>query len=209
MINGNLKKRLRDLISISWEIFSNKVGNGLIEVNKEKSMQLQYAYILQQTLPFIIFNSSEEIKIELEKTVSQGGGYREIDIFLACKDNNTKFNVAIELKCYKTTSSSGKPRAAQNLFMEDVYFDLYLLEDYIRSGHADIGISLVMHDYPNFVNPTRKSGACWQNFDISDGYHFKSKTVPFSKCGSLTISKEYSFNWKKINSYSFVELEGN
>jgi len=38
--------RLRRAISIAWEIFGRKVGGGLIPVNKEASMQLQYAYVL-------------------------------------------------------------------------------------------------------------------------------------------------------------------
>jgi hypothetical protein len=51
----DFSERMRAAISLSWVMFSRKVGNGLIPINKEASMQLQYAYVLQQLLPLITF----------------------------------------------------------------------------------------------------------------------------------------------------------
>ena len=45
---GGFKSRLRGSISVAWAIFMQKVGHGLLPINKEASMQLHYAYILQQ-----------------------------------------------------------------------------------------------------------------------------------------------------------------
>lgn len=42
-LEQSLKNRTRELITLAWDIFSRKVGNGLITINKEASMQLQYA----------------------------------------------------------------------------------------------------------------------------------------------------------------------
>lgn len=64
-LDESLKNRARDLISFSWNIFSKKVGNGIININKEASMQLQYANILQQLLPIIIINGDESLTLEL------------------------------------------------------------------------------------------------------------------------------------------------
>ena len=55
----NLPERMRAAVSISWLIFSRKVGGGLISINKEASMQLQFAYILQQLFPLITFHKNE------------------------------------------------------------------------------------------------------------------------------------------------------
>lgn len=71
-LEQSLKNRTRELITLAWDIFSRKVGNGLITINKEASMQLQYAYIVQQLLPMIIFNKDESINLELETTISAG-----------------------------------------------------------------------------------------------------------------------------------------
>ena len=58
--------RLRRAVTIAWEIFGRKVGGGLIPVNKEASMQLQYAYVLKQLLPMILTHPSEQADVELE-----------------------------------------------------------------------------------------------------------------------------------------------
>jgi hypothetical protein len=49
---GSFEARLRAAVSLAWKLFARKVGAGSIHVHKEASMQLQYAYVLQQLLPF-------------------------------------------------------------------------------------------------------------------------------------------------------------
>lgn len=39
-LEQSLKNRTRELITLAWDTFSRKVGNGLITINKEASMQL-------------------------------------------------------------------------------------------------------------------------------------------------------------------------
>ncbi|PIE46482.1 MAG: hypothetical protein CSA42_08350, partial [Gammaproteobacteria bacterium] len=65
----NFSERMRAAISLSWVMFSRKVGSGLIPINKEASTQLQYAYVLQQLIPLITFHESERFEIELETGV--------------------------------------------------------------------------------------------------------------------------------------------
>ncbi|HOS55691.1 MAG TPA: hypothetical protein PK385_06495 [Spirochaetota bacterium] len=57
----DFKKRLRLSISEAWNIFQQKVGNGLIDINKEASMQLHYAYILNNLIPLIIFQKKNQL----------------------------------------------------------------------------------------------------------------------------------------------------
>jgi|GEM_PF-4669995 len=51
--------RLRNAISVAWHVFARNVGGGLIPINKEASMQLQYAYILKQLLPLTLHHKEE------------------------------------------------------------------------------------------------------------------------------------------------------
>lgn len=129
-LEQSLKNRTRELITLAWDIFSRKVSNGLITINKEASMQLQYAYIVQQLLPMIIFNKDESINLELETTISDGRKNREVDIYIYGYEQKEKFKIAIELKCYKRLPSSGRKRGATNIFMKDIYEDLCKLEGY-------------------------------------------------------------------------------
>lgn len=113
--SNSFNNRLRESISVAWSIFTRKVGYGLIEINKEASMQLQYAYILQQILPLITYHNNEEAKIELETGVSLNDSTKEIDLLLSGTSSKGETKIAVEMKCYRTIASSGGKRRA-NLF---------------------------------------------------------------------------------------------
>ncbi|RLQ94000.1 hypothetical protein [Falsibacillus albus] len=212
ILSNDFFERLKGIVSYSWEIFSQKVGSGLIQINKEASMQLKYAYILQQFIPLIIFDNREKVEIELESTCFINGKTREIDILL--KGTNCvseTYTIAIELKCYKKLASSGNPRGAHDIFMKDVYCDLFLLEQYCNHNHADLGISLVMTNYQTSVNPLNKSAKCWA-YDISNGAQVSSGTNFCTPIGGneidFTLNKNYSFLWKSYGEYWFTEIIG-
>jgi len=80
--------RLRFAITAAWGIFARKVGGKLIPLNKEASMQLQYAYILRQLLPLTIYSKAETADIELETGVKTSRGSNEIDILLKGESPN-------------------------------------------------------------------------------------------------------------------------
>ncbi|GLB61778.1 MULTISPECIES: hypothetical protein [Bacillaceae] len=212
VLSENFFERLRGIVSYSWKIFSQKVGSGLIKINKEASMQLKYAYILQQFIPLIIFNERQKIEIELESTCFVNGKTKEIDILIKGTDLDlSTYTIAIELKCYKEFASSGRPRGAHDIFMKDVYYDLFLLEQYCSQNIADIGISLVMSNYRTSVYPLNKNAKCWA-YDISDGTRINSGanfSTPVGGYGiDFTLNKDYFFNWDSYGDYWFTELIG-
>ena len=191
-------------------MFSRKVGSGLIPINKEASMQLQYAYVLQQLLPLITFHENEKFEIELETGVRVNGRSREIDLLFSGEFGDQKYAIAIEMKCYRKVAASGGNRGATDIFMKDVYEDLYLLEQYALSDIAQEGISLVMNDMPRLVQPKNKNAKCW-DYDISNGAVFGpiNITTPIGgKPVNITLSKSYSINWVQYGSYWFLEVQG-
>lgn len=123
-----VSERMSAAVSLSWSIFSKKVGNNLVAINKEASMQLQYAYVLQQLIPLITFSSVDRFNIELEAGINIHGRNREIDLVFSGTSEQQSHTIAIEMKCYRTFSSSGGKRGATDIFMKDVYEDLQLLE---------------------------------------------------------------------------------
>jgi hypothetical protein len=120
----NLWARLRSAVTLAWRLFACKVGGGAISVHKEASMQLQYAYLLQQITPMITFSEQEQISIFLESGFRLRGRNREIDVLLVGKTPSQEHRIAIEMKCYRTLAASGSPRGATDVFMRDVYDDL-------------------------------------------------------------------------------------
>jgi hypothetical protein len=201
---------MRAAVCLGWEVFSKKIGHKLISINKEASMQLQFAYILQQLLPLITFQENEKYNVELETGVRISDKSKEIDILFSGSLNNEKHCIAIELKCYRTFASSGGKRGAPDLFMKDVLFDLHLLEKYVSENIADEGIGLVMTDYNNIVLPKKKKGKCW-DYDISEGHEFGNKTFTTPIGGekiNFRLDKKYISNWKQYGDFWFLVLEG-
>jgi hypothetical protein len=202
--------RLRNAISFAWSIFMKKAGNDLLPINKEASMQLQYAYILKQVLPLIKFSKDEKSEIELEVGVDIGEGIKEVDLFLKGWSSSEQHNIAVEMKCYRTYAASGGLRGATDIFMKDVYEDLRLLERYIECGHAHQGVFLVMNDLERLVNPKKKDAKCWA-YDISNHtkIHNVHLTTPIGgKEISIYLKKTYCFSWEKHGPYWFMEIEG-
>jgi hypothetical protein len=208
--NDSFEVRLRQAITVAWHVFARKVGGGLIPINKEASMQLQYAYVLKQLLPLTLHHKGETAELELETGVKTSAGTNNIDILLRGTSASEEIRIAIEMKCYRTLAASGGTRGAHDIFMKDVYEDLAILEEYIALRHASRGVALVMNDLQRFVNPKMKSGKCWA-YDISDGHTFPGGQISVPIGGKnvfVELRRSYTFNWAKFGSIWFSEIEG-
>ena len=208
--SDDFAERMRAAISLSWTMFSRKVGTGLLPINKEASMQLQYAYVLQQLVPLITFHKGETFAIELETGVPIDDRTREIDLLFSGHFNGHAHAIAIEMKCYRMMASSGGMRGATDIFMKDVYFDLFLLERYVASNKASAGVSLVMTDMDRLVNPKQKNAKCWR-YDISHGAKFGAEhfdTPIGGKTVDFTLMRRYELQWTKHGDFWFLEVEG-
>ncbi|MDO9134243.1 hypothetical protein [Hydrogenophaga sp.] len=204
------ENRLRRAVTEAWAAFGRKVGGGLIPVNKEASMQLQYAFVLKQLLPLALHHPDEWADVELETGVRTTTGTNNIDILLKGASSAGEVKIGIELKCYRTIAASGRTRGAHDIFMKDVYEDLHVLEEYVSAGIVSRGVALVMNDLPRFVQPVVKNGKCWA-YDISHGFTFPGGkiNVPVGgKVVNVDLQKSYCFDWKKFGGFWFAELEG-
>jgi hypothetical protein len=207
-----LVNRVKTIVDICWNSFSAKVGCGLITINKEASMQLQFAYLLKNALDLSVYNEDESIELELETAIPVDGRLRECDIVIQIYKGNTELYLPIEVKCYKEFASSGGKRGASDIFMKDVYQDLELLENYSKNAKYSNGIGLVMTDLNRLPFPKSKNGKKW-NYDISDGTCLSGITIKNTPIGgydvNITLTKSYAFNWVQINDYYFLKLEAN
>ena len=168
--------RILNCIDSAWNIFANKVGHGLININKEASMQLQFANIIRILLPLCAYAQGERAEVELETAIHDGDRIREADIVIEAFKENDHFRVVIELKCYKSYAASGGKRGAHDIFRKDVYFDIELIGKYIKNNQVIQGMCFVMTDYKSFVHPEQRRGKRW-NYDISNGAKISNITV--------------------------------
>jgi hypothetical protein len=208
----NVNNRFNQVIKMAWEIFQCKVGNGLIDIYKEASMQLQFAYILQNLIPVFIYKKDENVEIELEKTLYYNDKpLGEVDMFVVIrKGNNKPHNIAIEMKCYKEQASSGGKRGATDIFMKDVYVDIEKLENYKSKGTCQDTVLLVMTDLKRLVHPKNKDAKCW-DYDISDGSSILEPKELHTPIGgkediSIKINNQYLFKWTEADKYYFLIL---
>lgn len=204
-----LIQRVRGLINICWNSFSAKIGGGLIEINKEASMQLNFAYMLKNTIDLSVHHQNEIISIELETGIPINGRMRECDIVIRIeKENEVRF-LPIEMKCYKYLASSGGKRGAVDIFYKDVYADLELLESYANVQNFLSGIQLTMTDFRNLPYPPKRSGK-YIDYDIThgakvdDGIHL---TTPIGgKDVEIRLGGTYHFHWEQVGSFYFLKL---
>lgn len=212
LLNENFEERLRATISLAWDVFSRKVGSGIIRINKEASMQLHFAHILSQILPLITVEADEASHVELEAGVEVEGKGREIDLLVIGKKGESTHRIAIEVKCYRTKTASGGNRGATDIFMKDVYDDLHVLERYCEEKKADRGIALVMNEREGFVNPKKKEKKCW-DYDISHDtvagpVHLTTQVGSTKTSVNISLNRQYTFLWKQHGQFWFAELEG-
>lgn len=210
----DLKNRVYHIIDICWDSFTAKVGCGLIAINKEASMQLQFAYLLRNSLDLAIYAVDEGINLELEKSIRVKGRLRECDILIRVEKDDKEALIPIEMKCYKTWSTSGGRRGAQDLFRYGLYQDLQLLENYsAENENTALGVQLTMTDNKNFVYPKSKAFKSWaydisHNATIEDG---KLIEVPIGgdKNASVKLDRNYHFEWTESGDYYFLKIQGN
>lgn len=207
-----LINRVKYIIDLCWESFSAKVGGGLIDINKEASMQLNLAYLLKNSVDLAIHHNDEQVWIELETGVRVNERMRSCDIMVAMtKGEETKY-YPIELKCYKYLASSGGKRGAVDIFFKDVYADLELLESYAQKPNYIPGIQLTMTDHRNLSFPAKKN-AKYFRYDISDGTSISGGIHLTTPIGgqdvNIKLDGTYSFNWKQVGEYYFLKLEDN
>lgn len=204
--------RVKAIIDLCWESFSAKIGCGLIEINKEASMQLQFAYLLKNSLDLTVYNEGEEVKLELETGVPVNGRLRECDIVIRLIQDEEEVFLPIEMKCYKEYASSGGKRGASDIFFKDVYVDLELLENYAQIDNYLHGICLVMTDYATIPFPSSKTGKKW-SYDISNGHSIlkgANLDVPIGgKEVTIQLNGSYIFNWSTVGKFHFLKLESN
>lgn len=199
------EEKLDMIIRISWELLQRKIQHGLVKINKEASLQLQFANILQELISISRYSDSERVKVVLEDTIKlQNGKTQEIDVLLETVIKKRPYKIAIEMKCYKEFASSGGKRGAVDIFCKDVYEDIESLEKY-KQDCPDIkkAYFLAMTDYENIVCPQNKKAKYW-NYDISDGFNLvgpkKFNTPIGGKNVLIHIDGQYKFEWTNVES---------
>lgn len=200
-----LANRVKDLVDFCWNSFSAKVGGGLITINKEASMQLEFAYLLKQSLDLAIHHKHEHIDIELETSLNTAVGYKECDIVLKLTKGKEVICIPLELKCHKQFQPNGNPTRGYTDFRRKVHEDLNLLEQYSTLESFTKGIGLVMTNFEGIVNRYGFWGS-----NICNGTTIQNGTIAninYQETEPTTLTNNYAFNWREVGNFYFLKLE--
>jgi small nuclear ribonucleoprotein (snRNP)-like protein len=166
--------------------------------------------MLKNSIDIAIYHIDETVIIELETGIQTNGKLRECDIVVEIKKGDLIKKLPIEMKCYRTKSSSGGNRGGQDLFKHGIYEDLELLENYANELVL-LGVQLSMCDSRQFVHPKNKKGKSW-NYDISDETEIRNEVIfntPINgKPVLLKLFKRYKFKWNEVGNFYFLKLQG-
>ena len=124
------------------DLFLARSGVVLSRSTKKHQCSCSSCTFSSNLLRLLPFTQHEALQVELETGVNVDDSNREIDIMFSGQWSGGEHKIAIEMKCYRTLAASGGNRGATDIFMKDVYFDLFLLERYVALGIASEGVSL-------------------------------------------------------------------
>ncbi|WP_054509243.1 hypothetical protein [Chryseobacterium sp. ERMR1:04] len=192
-----LDEKIQWSIDFAWKICLSKINNNEIKVNKEASLQLHYANILNNILQLVRFSPDERFEIELESSYIINNRQVIADIIIDYKDSKIHKKHSIELKFYKKLAYSGKNRGGSDIFMCEVYKDLHYSELYLINNFVSFTTCLVLTDYEHFINPKNKASKNW-SYDISNNFLSEAKIYDTSIGGKkilFELKNQYLFSW--------------
>jgi hypothetical protein len=133
-ISDSPVERLELVIEFSWKLLFAKIMNSKVNINKEASLQLQLAKVMQEIGTSFCILPNEVFEIELET----GRGKANIDV--TCKLG--KASAAVELKCFKKSSNR-----ATDLDMYDALKDIERLDSFVE---YDLRFFICLTDNPYY-----------------------------------------------------------
>lgn len=192
------KVRLSYIIDESWLILFNRIVSGEQIINKEASLQLQLAYILQNLGNSYCISPTETFKLELET------GYEGKNIDITCQLGNIK--AAVELKCFMKASNRAK-----DLDMYDALIDIERLESF-NDFHIKKFFCLTDNKYyPEYTQKgmassvTLKNGTIYKaHVEIIPGWRGKWNV---KRDKSITFKKDVICNWISNNGWYYWQVD--
>lgn len=194
---SNPKQRISYLINESWQIFFQRIVSGKQKINKEASLQLQLARILNDLGNAYCILPDETFQLELET------GYNGKNIDITCRLGEVK--AAIELKCFIKSSNRAK-----DLDMYDALKDIERLESF---DEFDIKFFFCLTDNKYYAEYTQKGKASSVTLKNGTVYQANKEIIPawagewkVNRDKSIIFKKEIICNWISCNGWYYLQI---
>mgnify|MGYP003305375360 CR=1 FL=1 len=156
-----LRARMKQMISVSYEILCNKIAKGSLIIENEASLQMQFGVLLSQIGNLYVFSKEELFSVELEAnkeieaTAKSVNGRARCDIYLTISNSHSSVSAAIEIKCFITKDNKPSKPTTANRF--SVLMDIKNLEGYREKDETLLCYECVYTYKGNYHNPNSKS----------------------------------------------------
>jgi hypothetical protein len=197
-IDTSSTQRISYVLRLAWNLLFEKIINKKVVINKEASLQLHLAKILQEIGNAFCVLPNENFEIEMESNIDGA------NIDITCILGESK--AAIELKLFK--KSSNRPGDFERY---DCFKDIMRLE---KLQDFEIQTFICLTDHPYYAKSIHKGKA--KMFTTTNGTKY-SKGVELipgwqnqwknkSRDQSITLQEDLQCNWIKKNGWYYWYL---
>jgi hypothetical protein len=200
----NYDERLHEMIELAYNFFCHQVGNGIIRIGNEASMQLQLSNILLQLSHLYVFSASEHFNVSLEEKITLNEGTPKTpnkkaraDIWIELTENSEVLSqAAIELKYFKKPDGHA---AAVTDNRYSIWKDLQNLEQYEKKEDGLLIVEIVCSDDPIY------SQKAYDKLTIKDGTIISSFEGD-STYNDIKLDYKYKADWNILGDFHFLML---
>lgn len=190
-------QRLSYLINESWQILFQRIVSGKQLINKEASLQLQLARILNDLGNAYSILPNETFQLELET------GYNGKNIDITCQLGDVK--AAIELECFMKSSNRAK-----DLDMYDALLDSERLESF---EDFEIKKFFCLTDNKYYAETEQKGLASSVTLRNGTIYKANQEIIPLwtgkwkvKRDKSIVFKKDIVCNWVADSSWFYLQI---
>jgi hypothetical protein len=187
--------RLKLVIDEAWNILFSRIVSGRQKINKEASLQLQLARIINELGNTYCLLPNEVFNLELEAS------HQQMNIDITCTLGTA--SAAIELKCFIKSSNRAK-----DLDMYDALKDIERLH---RLEQFDVKTFICLTDnpyYPNFIqrgmasSVTLRNGTRYlANMPITPAWTGKWNV---KRDSPILFLQDVECNWKSVGNWHYM-----
>ncbi len=203
ILSEDYKKRLKEILDLSWKILKTRFIEGKHEMLKEAPFQHHFANVISNIGETYCTKRDDLFLVDLEtKCNNIKGKSKYIDI--TCSFPNNEVSSALELK-FKTAK-----QGAQDHGRIDAFIDIEALELACKNKNYDFGRFYMITDSKTYLHKSNKGvGTVFTTYDraITE----KNSTFQYPSKGResvvVNLTNSYTFNWEQVGNWYFLELE--
>lgn len=188
-----LQNRLQEIVQTSYRLLCNKITGGLIEVDNEASLQMQFGVIMRTIGQLYEFSPKDRFSIVLEHVVRneniqtwKSKGKARVDVMLTLTNGDETCTAVIEMKYFPKTDGE---TITDNRF--SMLADIENLETYIQLGIANLGFFMLYTTNKNYMTDSRSMVKIGNEAAITGKIVSNNRTI--------NLKSNYELQWDAYN----------